>query len=73
MYLDVVAPLDPTLELRPGQSPPLEKFVLAGTREEVGRQAAALHDAGVHRIEFGNPHGPALRLGRVVPELRASG
>ena len=34
-YLDVVARLDPTLELRPGQEPPLDRFAIAGTPEEV--------------------------------------
>ena len=42
MYLDVVGELDPTLELRPGQPAPLEKFVLAGTPEEVASVVAFL-------------------------------
>ena len=37
-YLDVVARLDPTLELRPGQEPPLDRFTIAGTPEEVAAQ-----------------------------------
>ncbi|HKI91869.1 MAG TPA: LLM class flavin-dependent oxidoreductase, partial [Gaiellaceae bacterium] len=53
MYLEVVGELDPTLELRPGQLPPVEKFVLAGTPVDVARQARALLDAGATRIEFG--------------------
>src|SRR5207253_4735025 len=35
MYLEVVGDLDPTLGLRPGEAPPLEKFAFAGTPEEV--------------------------------------
>jgi 5,10-methylenetetrahydromethanopterin reductase len=70
MYLDVVAGLDPTLGLGAGEEPPLEKFVIAGTPEEVARQALALYDAGVHRVEFGNPHGLDLLCDRVLPLLR---
>lgn len=76
MYLDVVGALDPTLDLRPGTRPPLDKFVLAGTPEEVARQAAALYEAGAHRVEFGTPQGLTTRRGvellcdRVVPLLR---
>ena len=76
MYLDVVGRLDSTLELRAGQSPPLEKFVLAGTPEEVAEQARALVDAGAHRVEFGTPQGLTTRRGvdllcdRVLPLLR---
>jgi 5,10-methylenetetrahydromethanopterin reductase len=73
MYLDVVAELDPTLE--PGDAP-LEKFVLAGTPEEVAEHARALYDAGAHRVEFGTPQGLTTRGGvellctRVLPLLR---
>jgi 5,10-methylenetetrahydromethanopterin reductase len=70
MYLDVVGRLDPTLDLQPGESPPLEKFTLAGTPDEVAQQAAALYEAGVARVEFGDPHGLDLLLDRVVPALR---
>jgi len=56
-YLDVVARLDPTLELQRGAEPPLDKFVLAGTPEEVAAQARRLVDAGASRIEFGTPQG----------------
>ena len=76
MYLDVVGGLDPTLELAPGQRAPLEKFVLAGTPAEVAGQAAALVEAGAHRVEFGTPQGQttergvALLCDRVLPELR---
>ena len=73
MYLDVVARLDKTLELGLGESPPLEKFVLAGTPAEVTRQAAALYEAGVARVEFGNPQGLDLLLDRVLPALRPTG
>jgi 5,10-methylenetetrahydromethanopterin reductase len=73
MYLDVVAELDPTLE--PGDAP-LEKFVIAGTPEEVAQHAQALYDAGAHRVEFGTPQGLTTRGGvellckRVLPLLR---
>ena len=76
MYLDVVADLDPTLELRPGELPPPEKFVLAGTPEQVAAHALALYDAGAHRVEFGTPQGLTTRRGvdlicdRVLPLLR---
>ena len=76
MYLDVVGGLDPTLGLRAGQSPPLEKFVIAGTPEEVARHASVLYDAGAHRVEFGTPQGLTTRRGvellcdRVLPILR---
>lgn len=74
MYLDVVAELDATLE--GGAPPPLEKFVFAGTPEEVADHARAVIDAGAHRIEFGTPQGlttqdgVALLCDRVLPLLR---
>ena len=71
MYVDVVASLDPTLELKPGEDPPLEKFAFAGTPGDVARKARALLDAGAHRVEFGSPHGRLdLLCDRVLPELR---
>jgi 5,10-methylenetetrahydromethanopterin reductase len=71
MYVDVVAGLDPTLELKPGERPPLEKFAFAGTPAEVARHARELLDAGAHRIEFGSPQGRLdLLCDRVLPELR---
>lgn len=76
MYLDVVADLDPTLELRPGETAPLEKFALAGTPEQVAEHARALYAAGAHRVEFGTPQGVTTRSGvdllcdRVLPLLR---
>ena len=78
MYLDVVASLDPTLDLPPGVSPPVDKFVIAGTPEEVAAKAAELLEAGADRIEFGTPQGltteqgVALLCDRVVPELRGA-
>jgi 5,10-methylenetetrahydromethanopterin reductase len=75
MYLDVVGALDPTLELRPGEAPPLEKFVLAGTPRDVAAQAAALVEAGAFRVEFGTPQGRTTEKGvellcdRVLPAL----
>lgn len=70
MYLDVVARLDPTLGLGAGEEPPLEKFAMAGTPEDVARHALALYDAGASRVEFGNPHGLDLLCDRVLPLLR---
>ncbi len=77
MYLDVVGRLDPTLELAPGEPAPLEKFVLAGTPEQVAEQARALYEAGADRVEFGTPQGLTtpggleLLCGRVLPLLRS--
>jgi 5,10-methylenetetrahydromethanopterin reductase len=79
MYLDVVGRLDATLELAPGESVPLEKFVLAGTPEDVAKHTIALVDAGAFRVEFGTPQGRtteegvALLCDRVLPALRAGG
>ena len=76
LYLPVVAHRDPTLDLAPGAKPPLDRFVLAGTPEEVAAQAVALRDAGASRIEFGTPqgletsHGVELLAERVLPLLR---
>ena len=69
MYLDVVGGLDPTLE--PGKEPPLEKFTLAGTPPEVVAQVEQLADAGLRRVEFGDPVGLDLLLAEVVPALRS--
>ena len=79
MYLDVVGQLDPTLELAPGEPAPVEKFVLAGTPDEVASQAIALIDAGAYRVEFGTPQGQtteegvALLCDRVLPAVRKGG
>ena len=76
MYFDVVARLDSTLELRPGQEPPLDRFVFAGTPEEVAEQARRVLDAGAKRVEFGKPQGlttaggVSLLCDRVLPLLR---
>ena len=75
-YLAVIARLDPTLELRPGQEPPLDRFAIAGTPEEVADRVAALWDAGVDRVELGTPQGRSTPEGvrliceRVLPLLR---
>jgi len=69
MYLEVVAGLDPTLE--PGREPPLERFAIAGTPAEVVAHVEELADAGLHRVEFGDPVlGLDLLLDEVVPALR---
>lgn len=76
MYLDVVGGLDPTLGLKPGDPVPLDRFVLAGTPEEVAAHAIRLFDAGAMRVEFGTPQGLTTAEGirllcdRVVPLLR---
>jgi 5,10-methylenetetrahydromethanopterin reductase len=72
MYLEVVGGLDPTID----GPPPLEKFTLAGTPEEVAEQARRLYDADVKRVEFGTPQGLTTARGiellsdRVLPLLR---
>jgi 5,10-methylenetetrahydromethanopterin reductase len=76
MYLDVVGGLDPTLGLEPGDPVPLDRFVIAGTPEEVAAHAQRLLDAGAGRVEFGTPQGldtaggVALLCDRVLPLLR---
>ena len=75
-YLDVVAGLDPTLELWPGQEPPLDRFAIAGTPEQVAAKVIALWEAGADRVELGTPQGRTTRDGvrliceRVMPLLR---
>jgi 5,10-methylenetetrahydromethanopterin reductase len=72
-YLDVVAPLDPTLE---GEDPPLERFCIAGTPEEVAARVRELWDAGADRVELGTPQGRSTLGGleliceRVLPLVR---
>jgi 5,10-methylenetetrahydromethanopterin reductase len=75
-YLGVVAHLDPTLDLADGQAPPLERFCIAGTPEEVASRVDALWDAGADRVELGTPQGRTTQSGidlicdRVLPLLR---
>jgi len=66
MYLEVVAHRDPTLA--PGEAP-LDRFVFAGTPAEVVAHVERLADAGVSRVEFGDPIGLDLLLAEVVPAL----
>ena len=74
-YLEVVAHRDPTLELRPGQEPPLERFTIAGTPEDVAERVEELWAAGAHRVELGTPQGRTTEAGveliceRVMPLL----
>jgi 5,10-methylenetetrahydromethanopterin reductase len=76
MYLDVVGTLDPTLDLAPGDAVPLDRFVIAGTPEEVAAHAQRLLDAGAKRVEFGTPQGLTTSRGvdllcdSVLPLLR---
>jgi 5,10-methylenetetrahydromethanopterin reductase len=75
-YLEVVARHDPTLELGPGDEPPLERFAIAGTPEEVVARVRELWDAGADRVELGTPQGRSTASGidliceRVLPLLR---
>lgn len=55
----------------------LDRFAFAGSARQVAAQAAALFEAGAHRVEFGPPHsiqgtrqGLELLAARVLPELR---
>lgn len=76
LYLGVVGELDPTLELEPGEPAPLDRFVFAGTPEEVAEHARRLFEAGAARVEFGTPQGRTtpggveLLADRVLPLLR---
>jgi 5,10-methylenetetrahydromethanopterin reductase len=67
MYLEVVAHRDPTV---PEGEAPLDRFVFAGTPAEVVAHVERLADAGVARVEFGDPVGLDLLLAEVVPALR---
>ncbi len=73
MYLEIVRGLDPTLSSGP---PPLDRFVFAGTPEEVAAHAQRLFDAGAKRVEFGTPQGLTTVRGvellcdRVLPLVR---
>jgi 5,10-methylenetetrahydromethanopterin reductase len=75
-YLGVVAHLDPTLDLEPGSSAPLDRFSIAGTPEEVAAKVVELWDAGADRVELGTPQGRTPLAGvdliceRVLPLLR---
>ena len=75
-YLEVVAHLDPTLELRAGIAPPLDRFCIAGTPEEIAARVVDLWNAGADRVELGTPQGRTAPRGvdlicdRVLPLLR---
>lgn len=81
MYLDVVAALDPTFVVDPGQlgdqipDDVLDRFAFAGTPEQVAAHAEAVFEAGAGRIDFGTPHGVPEQRGvellctRVLPRL----
>jgi 5,10-methylenetetrahydromethanopterin reductase len=79
LYLEVVGQLDPTLQLATGETPPLDRFVIAGTPEEVAAHARRLYEAGATRVEFGTPQGLSTAGGvdllatRVLPLLRRDG
>ena len=75
-YLEVVARHDPTLELGHGEEPPLDRFAIFGTPEEVASRVRDLWDAGADRVELGTPPGRTTPAGidliceRVLPLLR---
>ena len=75
-YLGVVAHLDPTLALEPGEPPPVERFCIAGTPGDVAARVTELWEAGADRVELGTPQGRTTLGGvdliceRVVPLLR---
>jgi 5,10-methylenetetrahydromethanopterin reductase len=75
-YLEVVAGLDPTIELREGGPLPVERFCIAGTPEEVAARIVELWEAGADRVELGTPQGRTPLAGvelvceRVLPLLR---
>lgn len=77
LYLPVVARRDPTLDLGRGEEPPLDRFVFAGTPDEVASHALRMREAGASRVEFGTPAGLTAARGvelltrRVLPVLRA--
>ena len=74
-YLGVVGHLDPTLQLEQGELPPLERFCIAGTPEEVAATVVELWEAGADRVELGTPQGRTTLAGvelicdRVLPLL----
>lgn len=75
-YLGVVAHLDPTLELESGEPPPLSRFSISGTPEDVAARVIELWEAGAARVELGTPQGRTTLGGvdliceRVLPLLR---
>ena len=75
-YLDVVAHLDPTLELAPGEAPPLERFCIAGTPEEVAERVLDALGRRRRPRRAGTPQGRTPLAGvdlvceRVLPLLR---
>lgn len=75
-YIETVGRHDPTLEHRGDADPPLDRFTIAGTPEEVAARVRELWDAGADRVELGTPQGrtrlDGVRLicDRVVPLLR---
>ena len=74
-YLDVVAGLDPTID--PTAPPPLDRFCIAGTPEEVAARVEALWNAGADQVELGTPQGRNTLAGielicdQMPPLLRA--
>jgi 5,10-methylenetetrahydromethanopterin reductase len=77
MYVDVIGRLDPTLSgtLDLDSDEVLDRFAFAGTPRDLALQARRLFDAGVSRVEFGQPFGLEPYAGvellakRVLPEF----
>ncbi len=75
-YLDVVAGLDPTIDIANDRPLPLDRFCIAGTPEDVAARVHELWDAGADRVELGTPQGRTTGGGvdlicdRVLPLLR---
>jgi 5,10-methylenetetrahydromethanopterin reductase len=73
-YLEIVAGLDPTIDRT--ALPPLDRFCIAGTPEEVAARVQELWEAGADRVELGTPQGRTTLEGveliceRVLPLLR---
>jgi 5,10-methylenetetrahydromethanopterin reductase len=73
-YLEIVAGLDPTIDRT--APPPLDRFCIAGTPEEVAARVDQLWQAGADRVELGTPQGRTTLEGielicdRVLPLLR---
>ena len=73
-YLEVVAELDPTIDAT--GAPPLDRFCIAGTPDEVATRVETLWAAGADRVELGTPQGRTtvggvdLICDRVLPLLR---
>jgi 5,10-methylenetetrahydromethanopterin reductase len=75
MYVDVVARYDPTVRAVTLDDHLLDRFAFAGTPRDIALQARRLFEAGVARVEFGQPFGTEPYAGarllaeKVLPEF----